>query len=738
MTLLQGRTRRWLLLMGVLAITAGCNDAMAPRGMKPTAGSKQISDGAHGGPNDDVFFLPPMVGNPSNAPGYGDPFQPNLPVAMRVCERDVGDENCVANSVVADFPTSAVKMSLTDQMYFVNWDTKAVPLDSAKTYQIQVWVGSKEIAYADVDVVATGAGLKRVDTGDFIGLVDGRTLPIKIRIEQGWNCLNNASCVTQVISGSATTPTLVTTNDSRAAALFPPGTLPPGVDHVIVTIEDVTPNLTSGETCKNPAGPLLTNMVVSPQCFKFTTDPKITFQQPVTIATCVDVVPERTTDDPLYHTEQLIKYDIGERTTFLRNVIPPITCPPETPRISSRSSNPLVQYALTTLGRIGRLFTPKSAYALHLGVGGLIDDGGGFSYVTAGFPMTESLSSGNGQTGIVGTALAQPFRVIITSTHLNTVPVPNQPVLCRVTSGGGTFGKSFDTTTVTTGADGIAACPILTLGPTTGTNTVTATALNIDDGIVAAEDFGEGAFPVTLHGVVPFTATASAAVTTGGNDLVVFGDANIFDNSGGSDVNNQQLFKNLVSYSTSAARGSSPNVFVYCGRALGEFCAPSTTFQTVLSGIGYSVQTNTSPALPALIPDSVKVVILVTPTSAFNSTELGTLQLFANQGGRIILLGEYPSNYGAAGLASFNSVLAAYGFPPLPPSSDIACGAGGDPKVVLSDMASSPITAGMQQVTVECGMQVGLGQAGTNLFFYDNGEISLPMGAVGPVPIIIQ
>jgi hypothetical protein len=521
---LQGRTRRWLLFMGVLVAAIACRDTVSPREMRVPASSKQISDGAHGGPNDDVFFLPPMVGNPSGAPGYGDPFQPNLPVMITVCERDAGDENCTPRVVL---PPTAAKMSLTDQMYSLNWDTKAVALDTSKTYQIQVWIGAVEIAFADVDAVATGAGLKRVDTGDFIGLVDGRTLPIKVRIEQGWNCKNNKSCVTQVVSASATTSTLVETNDLRAAAVFPPGTLPPGVDHVIVTIEDVTPNLTAGETCKNPTGPVLTTMVVSPQCFKFTTDPKIAFQKPVTVATCVDIIPERSTSDPLYHTEQLIKYDVGEPTRFLLNVAPPITCPPENPppSIGSRSSNPLVNYALANLSRAGRavlaLLTPKPAYAIHLGVGGLIppssDGSGGFSYITAGFPISESSSSGDGQTGTVGTALAQQFKVLITSQHSNLVPVPNEPVRCHVTFGGGNFGNA-DTATVLSGADGIAACPILTLGPTAGTNTVSATALNIDDGVAASEDFGEGPFPVTLRGVVTFNATANAI-----SNLVLFG-----------------------------------------------------------------------------------------------------------------------------------------------------------------------------------------------------------------------
>ena len=79
----------------------------------------------------------------------------------------------------------------------------------------------------------------------------------------------------------------------------------------------------------------------------------------------------------------------------------------------------------------------------------------------------------------------------------------------RTTAGGGQLaGSTNDTITVSTGPDGIAACPILTLGPNPATNTVTATALNIDNNVVAVED-GEGTFVEALNSVVTFNATAT-------------------------------------------------------------------------------------------------------------------------------------------------------------------------------------------------------------------------------------
>lgn len=41
------------------------------------------------------------------------------------------------------------------------------------------------LGHADVDLVDKGSQLKNVETGQFIALLDGRTLPIKFRIEEG-------------------------------------------------------------------------------------------------------------------------------------------------------------------------------------------------------------------------------------------------------------------------------------------------------------------------------------------------------------------------------------------------------------------------------------------------------------------------------------------------------------------------------------------------------------------------
>ncbi|MBK8410582.1 MAG: thrombospondin type 3 repeat-containing protein, partial [Sandaracinaceae bacterium] len=53
------------------------------------------------------------------------------------------------------------------------------------------WTGAaldpvgRELGHADVALVATGGGLRAVDDSQFVGVVNGRTLPIKFRVERG-------------------------------------------------------------------------------------------------------------------------------------------------------------------------------------------------------------------------------------------------------------------------------------------------------------------------------------------------------------------------------------------------------------------------------------------------------------------------------------------------------------------------------------------------------------------------
>jgi hypothetical protein len=496
------------LAMLVLVAGLGCRDAVQPVLKHPALSpNAEISDGAHGiDRNDDVFFLPPMVSNPTGSPGYGDPFQPGLPVTIRICVKST--TGC---SLFTSFGPGQVQTS--SDHYQANWDTKSPNADPAATYRIEVYVGStpenhlgsnipKPVSFADVDVVSSGSQLKNVNTGDFIPLLDGRTLPINVRIERGWNCKNNSSCVSQVVSNDLTAPVTVQTNDGMNAAQFS-GHWHDGNFPVIVSIEDITAEANKGAGCTLG----LPNVVITTNhCVRYTADPDVVFTNTVTVNTCLPT--------PADNRQLLLKYDVDEAPTFLRDAPPPIQCPVGFAS-TDKSSNPLVRLASSALSKLAGLFMPNTAYAIDLGVGGSIDSGGGFSVFALGFPANMDKIAGDGQTAVVGLPVAVAPQVKLYSAHVHELPSEGNPhpeavvgaqVICTPSAGGLVGGNT--SATVTTNAAGIATCPSWVLAEGNNTLVVSAVGYNQSVAVEALEPEGEAS---TLHGSVTFAATGLAA-----------------------------------------------------------------------------------------------------------------------------------------------------------------------------------------------------------------------------------
>jgi hypothetical protein len=92
--------------------------------------------------------------------------------------------------------SEVVRVVPDDEHYIVNWHMDG--LDPTKTYRIRVLARlteefqrreislEEELGHVDVKVFSGGGGAKNAITGDEIALKDGRTLPIKFRIEEGY------------------------------------------------------------------------------------------------------------------------------------------------------------------------------------------------------------------------------------------------------------------------------------------------------------------------------------------------------------------------------------------------------------------------------------------------------------------------------------------------------------------------------------------------------------------------
>ncbi|MBI2375634.1 MAG: thrombospondin type 3 repeat-containing protein [Deltaproteobacteria bacterium] len=150
-----------------------------------------ISDQAHNGGTAGFFFLPPLVPEPA----HQGVFEPGLLDHLTVRIDQMGAVDGGAQATIQAFSSKlgpgaeriseTIRVDLAGEHYIVNWKTEdGAELSTELPYRITVSVAGRDLGFIDVDVVGTNKELRNVNTGDFIGLVDGRTLPVKFRIEK--------------------------------------------------------------------------------------------------------------------------------------------------------------------------------------------------------------------------------------------------------------------------------------------------------------------------------------------------------------------------------------------------------------------------------------------------------------------------------------------------------------------------------------------------------------------------
>src|SRR6266550_4208921 len=188
--------RRGVALFFLLLVASDCGEGGNPSG--PPLPSSEIRDGANNGGNSHFFFLPPL----RRQPAPNGTFDATLSPVVEICVLT----QCGTSAIATFTMQSGVTVDPVAEQYQVNWPTAQFDLDPAVTYRIRVLAGGVELGHADVDVVMLGSELRRVDTGEYIPLLAGRTLPIKFRIEQG--AVRPAFNVTSAASTGNTTVTV--------------------------------------------------------------------------------------------------------------------------------------------------------------------------------------------------------------------------------------------------------------------------------------------------------------------------------------------------------------------------------------------------------------------------------------------------------------------------------------------------------------------------------------------------
>lgn len=134
------------------------------------------------GGQEHFHFLPPLVPPPEFA-GTFDPSRD--PVAEIYALKASGCEPVIAEFTMESGPGSeTIRVDTTAEHYIVNWHTDEFELEDGQVYRIRVLLEDQEAGHADVLVVASGQDLKNAETEEEIPLEDGRTLPIKFRIEE--------------------------------------------------------------------------------------------------------------------------------------------------------------------------------------------------------------------------------------------------------------------------------------------------------------------------------------------------------------------------------------------------------------------------------------------------------------------------------------------------------------------------------------------------------------------------
>ena len=173
---------RLLPTAAVLVACVGCDSTDQPMAPDSAPPAYAISDAAHEGmPH--FFLLPPLV----DAPVARGTFDATLAPTVEICAL----RSSACGEIIASFTKDAgpggevITVDREREQYQVDWKTDEFALSDATNYRIVVRVSAVLLGYVDVDVARNASQFKNLNTNEVIGLVDGRTLPIKFRAERG-------------------------------------------------------------------------------------------------------------------------------------------------------------------------------------------------------------------------------------------------------------------------------------------------------------------------------------------------------------------------------------------------------------------------------------------------------------------------------------------------------------------------------------------------------------------------
>jgi hypothetical protein len=175
--------------VGFLLAAGGCADSSHLAGPEQSSiaplPSASIQDAAHGGLAG-FYFLAPLVSQPSDTATLDTTQSSNLRIEVCPLAVDPSVQTCQGTAVVVS-ETSPVFINLNGNHYQVNWQTDATAFPANMYYRVSVIdvATNSEWGHVDVYLGSTGQGFHSINSAEFTPLLDGRTVPIKFRIDNG-------------------------------------------------------------------------------------------------------------------------------------------------------------------------------------------------------------------------------------------------------------------------------------------------------------------------------------------------------------------------------------------------------------------------------------------------------------------------------------------------------------------------------------------------------------------------
>ena len=205
-----------------------------------------------------------------------------------------------------------------------------------------------------------------------------------------------------------------------------------------------------------------------------------------------------------------------------------------------------------------------------------------------------------------------------------------------------------------------------------------------------------------------------------GRDVVVFNDVNHIDNTSLNNPNNLLLVRNLINYTTVGDRANGTRVWFDCGRNSGypQACQTFSTHTRLheeIRSYGFDLDFINSSTTPLTsIPSDVKILFLWLPKVQFSVAEINEMKAFAEEGGRIIFIGEWDGFYTNVGLAVENQFLINMGAFMRNVGNAVDCGYNVLP---VSSLRPHPITRDLTDITIACASVIELGPNDFALYY---------------------